>query len=158
MAVFKRRASPAQSGSGEPMYLPRPRANMSAVLSPFWDVCAHRREAGMNPDEAVDESLTEPMLRAGLDQQLSAIEPFDGREIKGVSSNLAIRRGSSFRRCLAGPIVEDCASRHPVQLQAHLGLVEGHERARCSFDLSGLSWSARSLWVSPFQRPRRKRF
>jgi hypothetical protein len=92
MATFKQLSSLAQSG-GQPSYLPRPLANMSAVLNPFWDEYAHRREAGIDPDEAVDQSLTAllpsdqvdevlAMLRGELDQRLSILNPFNGREVK----------------------------------------------------------------------------
>lgn len=87
-----RKASPAQSGSGQ-LYMPTPLARMSAVLNPFWDEYAHRREAGMDPDEAVEQSLTAllpsdqvdevlAMLRGELDQRFSIIDRFNGRKVK----------------------------------------------------------------------------
>src|SRR5258708_4577994 len=93
MALFKKRPSPVESGGNEPMYLPRPLANMSAVLEPFWDEYSHFREAGMEGDESVDQSLTAllpsdqldevlAMLCGELDQQLSVIKPFEGRPLK----------------------------------------------------------------------------
>ena len=66
---------------------------MSAVLKPFLDEYALRRHAGMDPDEAMEQSLTVllpsdqvdgvfSMLRGELDQQFSSTKPFDGRGMK----------------------------------------------------------------------------
>ena len=86
------RPAPAQSETDRQTYL-APVANVAAVLNSFWDEYANRREIGMDPDEAVDKSLTLllppdqvddvlAMLRGGLDQPLSILNPFDGRELK----------------------------------------------------------------------------
>jgi hypothetical protein len=101
VALLKRRTLPAQSGSDQQMYLPRPLANIWTVLMregegearSFWDEYAHRREAGIDADKAVEQTLAKllpsdqvdevlAMLRGELDQQLSMIKPFDGREMK----------------------------------------------------------------------------
>ena len=82
--MFEREPSPPQRGCDQEMYLQRPLANMAAVLKPFWDEYADRREIGMDPDEAVDKSLVLllptdqvvevlAMLRGDLDRQLSIL-------------------------------------------------------------------------------------
>lgn len=91
--MFERQSSPPQRDCDQEMYLQRSLANIAAVLKPFWDEYANRREIGMEPDEAVDKSLTLllptdqvdevlAMLRGGLDRQLSILNCFDGRELK----------------------------------------------------------------------------
>ena len=91
--MFERQQSSLQRGRYQEVYVQRPIANLAAVLNPFWDEYANRREIGMDTDEAVDKSLALllpsdqvdeviAMLRGELDQQLSEVNPFDGRELK----------------------------------------------------------------------------
>ena len=91
--MFERQPSAPQGGCDQETYLRRPLANIAAVLRAFWNEYAYRREIGMEPDEAVDKSLTLllptdqvdevlAMLRGDLDRQLSILDGFEGRELK----------------------------------------------------------------------------
>ena len=83
--MFERQPSPPQRGCDQEMYLPRPLANIAAVLKPFWDEYANRRAIGMDPDEAVDKSLT---LLLPTDQVVEVLAMLRGSSTRAVDPRL----------------------------------------------------------------------
>jgi hypothetical protein len=127
--MLNRRLSPPQGDSHQQMDLSRSLANVAAVLNRFWAEYANRREIGMEPDQAVDKSLTLvlpsdqvdevlAMLRGELDGSLAMHNSFEGRELK---SALIERGDQTWHRMQALPDWPDCVAMgfgNPLRVQA----------------------------------------
>jgi hypothetical protein len=84
--------APRRRHSRESYFAPVPVAYLDAVLDSFWERYAARRHEGLDPDEAVKDSLetllppeevaeVEQMLNGEFDEEFSIGAPFDGRMI-----------------------------------------------------------------------------